>query len=254
MVHVLEGAFARRNQRRATEEDRFPRRASSQRFPTTYGMHKLGPRGRELTKVTRCTHPASRPPQRSRARREHSTPKMRRPALTRTARLRSGAVGTACLLLAAYATSLASPRLDLRRQLVASENATAPAPSGASSSNGLSLIGALIGSPECHSAFDTNGGVALFAMVTFYTFVGLAIVCDEYFCPSLEHVLHSSSSSRRRCCRCCFRVRVSCCWRPSAAAAASLLPRCIPRVPVLPSRCSRPCVHSICDHTASSTG
>ena len=52
--------------------------------------------------------------------------------------------------------------------------------------SGLSLIGLIEGSAACTTPFDTHGGVALFTVVTLYTFIGLAIVCDEYFCPSLE--------------------------------------------------------------------
>jgi len=55
------------------------------------------------------------------------------------------------------------------------------------SADGLSVVTLLEGgAPPCHTPFDTHGGILLFCLVTLYTFIGLAIVCDEYFCPSLE--------------------------------------------------------------------
>ena len=40
----------------------------------------------------------------------------------------------------------------------------------------------------CDGGFDQNGGVVLYLLGTLYMFVGLAIVCDDYFVASLEAI------------------------------------------------------------------
>jgi len=50
----------------------------------------------------------------------------------------------------------------------------------------LSLVAAVLGDSECHTEYDTRGAVTVHAALILYTFLGLAIVCDEYFCESLE--------------------------------------------------------------------
>ena len=52
----------------------------------------------------------------------------------------------------------------------------------------ISLLSALLGTPQCITGFDTYGGVVVYLLVVLYTFVGLAIVCDDYFCSSLEKI------------------------------------------------------------------
>lgn len=40
----------------------------------------------------------------------------------------------------------------------------------------------------CCGDLDNGGGVVLFVIVIFFTFLGLAIICDEYFCESLDAI------------------------------------------------------------------
>ena len=53
----------------------------------------------------------------------------------------------------------------------------------------LSLLGASRADLKtCSSDYDTGFAVAIHLALTLYTFLGLAIVCDEYFCESLEQI------------------------------------------------------------------
>ena len=38
------------------------------------------------------------------------------------------------------------------------------------------------------TSFDTSGGVALWILLIIYVFVGIAIICDDYFVESLEEI------------------------------------------------------------------
>mmetsp|Transcript_10264 Transcript_10264/g.17207 ORF Transcript_10264/g.17207 Transcript_10264/m.17207 type:complete len:541 (-) Transcript_10264:572-2194(-) len=40
----------------------------------------------------------------------------------------------------------------------------------------------------CTTDFDTKGGLVIYIAVVLYTFIGMAIVCDEYFCESLDKI------------------------------------------------------------------
>lgn len=53
---------------------------------------------------------------------------------------------------------------------------------------GLSLVTLVTGSPECNTMFDNTYTVPIYFALVLYTFIGLAIVCDEYFCESLEKI------------------------------------------------------------------
>lgn len=53
-------------------------------------------------------------------------------------------------------------------------------------SSSASLVAAIVGSSNCTTAFDTNGGVAVYIVVLLYSFLGTALVCDDYFVPALE--------------------------------------------------------------------
>uniref|UniRef100_A0A7S3PRD0 Sodium/calcium exchanger membrane region domain-containing protein n=1 Tax=Aplanochytrium stocchinoi TaxID=215587 RepID=A0A7S3PRD0_9STRA len=44
------------------------------------------------------------------------------------------------------------------------------------------------GAAECLKSWETSGGLALYIFLLLYCFVGLAIVCDDYFVPSLEKI------------------------------------------------------------------
>eukprot|EP00937_MAST-01D_sp_MAST-1D-sp2_P001769 g1769.t1 len=66
----------------------------------------------------------------------------------------------------------------------------------------LSITGALSGqcacdvvdgqcgpnSTTCCGSLDSMGGVIFYTFITLYTFLGLAIICDGYFCESLEKI------------------------------------------------------------------
>ena len=52
----------------------------------------------------------------------------------------------------------------------------------------LTVMGAILGSEECNTEYDTYAFVLLDFALILYTFLGLAIVCDEYFCESLEQI------------------------------------------------------------------
>ena len=43
-------------------------------------------------------------------------------------------------------------------------------------------------SHTCCGVLDNGGGVVLYFFVVFYTFLGLAVICDNYFCESLERI------------------------------------------------------------------
>lgn len=38
-----------------------------------------------------------------------------------------------------------------------------------------------------------HGGIIIHVLVAFYTFIGLAIVCDEYFVASLDRICEGMS-------------------------------------------------------------
>ena len=52
----------------------------------------------------------------------------------------------------------------------------------------LSIVSFVIGSNECDTQFDGTAGVIVQFLLILYTFLGLAIVCDEYFVESLEQI------------------------------------------------------------------
>lgn len=52
----------------------------------------------------------------------------------------------------------------------------------------LSLVSFVLGDSQCHTEYDTWPGVLVMSFLVLYCFVGLAIVCDEYFCESLEEI------------------------------------------------------------------
>jgi Ca2+/H+ antiporter len=52
----------------------------------------------------------------------------------------------------------------------------------------LSIVARVTGSPTCDTELDTRPAVAVYAALILYTFYGLAVVCDEYFCESLEQI------------------------------------------------------------------
>ena len=52
----------------------------------------------------------------------------------------------------------------------------------------ISLLTLIAGTPICNTGFDESAGVLVYSLVVLYTFVGLAILCDEYFCESLEKI------------------------------------------------------------------
>ena len=41
-------------------------------------------------------------------------------------------------------------------------------------------------SHSCCGTLDNGGGVVICALITLYTFLGIAIICDDYFCESLD--------------------------------------------------------------------
>lgn len=59
----------------------------------------------------------------------------------------------------------------------------------------LTLLGTILGSEECTTEYDTLSLVPLYFGLILYTFLGLAIVCDEYFCESLERISSALSLS-----------------------------------------------------------
>lgn len=71
-------------------------------------------------------------------------------------------------------------------------------PAGAS----LSIVTALAGDEKCDgscamccSGLDSPGGVVFYFFIVIYTFLGLAIICDDYFCESLEAISEALSLS-----------------------------------------------------------
>ena len=56
-------------------------------------------------------------------------------------------------------------------------------------------VGSVLGSHECKTEYDTNFAVVIYFALILYTFIGLAIVCDEYFCESLEKISTALSLS-----------------------------------------------------------
>jgi len=75
-----------------------------------------------------------------------------------------------------------------RRQLQddSSPTSTEEAPAGRPFS--LSVVAAVLGSNECDTRYDNIFGVVVEFLLIMYTFIGLAIVCDEYFVESLEQI------------------------------------------------------------------
>ena len=49
-------------------------------------------------------------------------------------------------------------------------------------------MSSVVGSEQCTTEYDNRAAVAMYFTLILYTFLGLAIVCDEYFCESLEQV------------------------------------------------------------------
>ena len=65
----------------------------------------------------------------------------------------------------------------------------------------ISVAGAIVGNSKCCpadekgfsggtccAAADKWWGVIIYFVVVLYTFLGLAIICDDYFCESLEQI------------------------------------------------------------------
>jgi len=117
-----------------------------------------------------------------------------------------GLLGTVALV-AGLATSLSQAPTSSHRQLDAAadevvEDAsaavtyygaevidpTAIPPGAVAESADASLITLVLGEAGCGHQFDMSGGLYLYIALMLYTFVGLAIVCDEYFCESLEAI------------------------------------------------------------------
>jgi len=52
----------------------------------------------------------------------------------------------------------------------------------------LSLVTLVLGDEDCHTSYDNGAAVGVYCALILYTFLGLAIVCDEYFVESLEQI------------------------------------------------------------------
>ena len=52
----------------------------------------------------------------------------------------------------------------------------------------FSLVTLVLGDASCTTAYDGYLAVGVLFALVLYTFLGLAIVCDEYFCESLEQI------------------------------------------------------------------
>jgi len=59
----------------------------------------------------------------------------------------------------------------------------------------LSLVSLVLGSAECNTKYDTTAGMVVQFLLIIYTFLGLAIVCDEYFVESLEQISNALNLS-----------------------------------------------------------
>ena len=68
------------------------------------------------------------------------------------------------------------------------QNRTSPEAARLSHEHDISLLALMTGTPECTTPFDETAGVLLYSFVMLYSFVGLAILCDDYFCESLEKI------------------------------------------------------------------
>lgn len=121
---------------------------------------------------------------------ERAASPQRRPPLRRRRHLLLPSIALlscalAPLLLSGLLTQLAgrSARLPLRK-LEGSEGSAQPAPH--QHPGGFSVVALLLGSSECNTGFDSIWAVVVHFLLILYTFIGLAIVCDEYFVESLE--------------------------------------------------------------------
>jgi len=96
------------------------------------------------------------------------------------------ALAIASLLCCAVASNLGKvaehPDEQSPRRLVASANVSSSPPPPPS----FSLVTVIIGDSSCHTEYDTAGAVVFYSFLILYTFLGLAIVCDEFFVESLE--------------------------------------------------------------------
>ena len=59
----------------------------------------------------------------------------------------------------------------------------------------FSLVTLVLGDASCTTAYDGYLAVGVLFALVLYTFLGLAIVCDEYFCESLEQISSALSLS-----------------------------------------------------------
>ena len=62
-------------------------------------------------------------------------------------------------------------------------------------SESFSLVTLVLGDASCTTAYDGYLAVGVLFALVLYTFLGLAIVCDEYFCESLEQISSALSLS-----------------------------------------------------------
>eukprot|EP00924_Labyrinthula_sp_SR-Ha-C_P004344 maker-scaffold_3-snap-gene-21.3-mRNA-1 protein AED:0.00 eAED:0.00 QI:111/1/1/1/1/1/3/124/627 len=46
------------------------------------------------------------------------------------------------------------------------------------------------GEALCLKSWELNGGIIIYILIILYLFVALAIICDDYFVPCLEHISH----------------------------------------------------------------
>jgi hypothetical protein len=56
----------------------------------------------------------------------------------------------------------------------------------------------LDGGVTCCGSIDNAGGVILYFLVVLYSFLAIAIICDEYFCESLDMISNALRSEKNR--------------------------------------------------------
>ena len=92
--------------------------------------------------------------------------------------------GVVALVTSRLAVGDAWPVPAARRSLVAAGDASLQPVN----EPGLSLVSLVLGNSECVTEYDSTAGVVVEFLLILYTFLGLAIVCDEYFVESLEQI------------------------------------------------------------------
>lgn len=105
-------------------------------------------------------------------------------------------MGSALLVLVLSGAKTAVPALfgeragamanDIRRQLGADTDDNTTDPGSGSSSSGSSGGHCDLSPPL--GDFDNNGGVVLWILGIIYVFIGIAVICDDYFVESLEEI------------------------------------------------------------------